>query len=219
MKKSLTLFFCVLFPLIPLAKREAEPVIAIMADGSRIDGYTKSRLINYLKPNVSDISISNEPEGEGRKYTSEEVVELIFPPIEGDSTTTIYHAVKAQKNMPNLLNKNPKTYKKPVFLRLVYDGENVKGYARPVLDYTYTPSMTTFNYTWLYYYKLADQDITKAYWIDTNDIIPSMRKTMKFYFREFPGLQKMVDDKKLNPKEFRSDPTIVLPLMDAEAGK
>lgn len=121
--------------------------------------------------------------------------------------------------MPNLLNKNPKTYKKPVFLRLIYDGAHVKGYARPVLDCTYTPSMNIFNHTWLYYYKLADQDITKAYWVDTNDIIPSIRKVMKFYFREFPGLQKMVDDKELSPKEFRSDPTIVLPLMDKEIGK
>ena len=42
---------------------------------------------------------------------------------------------------------------------------------------------------------------------------------MKFYFREFPDLQKMVDDKELSPKEFRSDPTIVLPLMDKEIGK
>ena len=66
--------------------------------------------------------------------------------------------------------------------------------------------MTSVNYTWLYYYKLADSDITKAYWFDTNDLIPGMKKVMKFYFREFPGLQKMVDNKELTPTEFRDNP-------------
>lgn len=60
MKKTLILFFCVMLPLILLAKREAEPVIAIMADGTRIQGYTKSYLINYLKPDVSNVSISKD---------------------------------------------------------------------------------------------------------------------------------------------------------------
>lgn len=221
MKKSFALLLCSLFPFMLFAKREAEPVIAIMADGSRLDGYTKTSLINYIKPDVSTISISTEPDGEARKYTSEEVVELIFPPVEGDSTSTVavYHAVKAQKYMPNAWMKNPKTYKKPVFLRLIYNGDHVKGYVRPALDSTHTPSMSINNYTWIYYYKLADEDITKSYWFATNDLIPNMRKTMKFYFREFPGLQKMVDDKELSPKDFREHPSIVLPLMEAEAAQ
>ena len=79
----------------------------------------------------------------------------------------------------------------------------------------FVPAMV--NYTWLYYYKLADQETTKAYWLDSKDIIPGMRKVMKFYFREFPGLQKMVDKKELTPHEFRANPSVVLPLMDAEA--
>ena len=217
MKKILITLLYFLATLMMFAKNEGEPVIAVMADGTRIEGFTTTRLINYLKPDVSTVSICREPGGEEQQYTSDEVVELIFQPSEEDSTEVVYHAVKAQKQMPNAWNKNPKPYKKPVFLRLIYNGDNVKGYVRPAMDSSYTPSMTSVNYTWLYYYKLADQDITKAYWFDTNDLIPSMRKVMKFYFREFPGLQKMVDNKELTPKEFRDNPSIVLPLMDAEA--
>ncbi|MBD5425535.1 MAG: hypothetical protein HDR45_04975 [Bacteroides sp.] len=215
--KRLLFLLLILLPVATYAKRQCEPVIAVKADGTRIEGFTKSRLINYLKPNVSSVSISTEPDGEETKFTSDEVVELIFPPTEEDTTVTVYHAVMAQKHMPHKWNKKPKTYDKPIFLRLIYNGDYVKGYARPAMDNTYTPSMTMVNYTWLYYYKLADQEITKAYWLDTKDIIPGMRKVMKFYFREFPGLQKMVDKKELTPHEFRANPSVVLPLMDAEA--
>lgn len=102
-------------------------------------------------------------------------------------------------------------------MRLIYNGDHVKGYVRPVRGASYSPSMTEVNFTWQYYYKVADEDITKAYWVDTNDLIPNIRKQMKFYFREFPGVQKFIDDKELDPKAFRENPTIVLPLMDADA--
>lgn len=218
MKKVSALLFISLFPFLLLAKNDkGERVIATLADGSKIEGFTTSRLINYMKPDVSKVKISNEPGGEGKEYTSEEVIELVFPPSGEDSNAIVYQSVNAQKQLPNPLNKNPKTYKKPVFMRLIYNGDHVKGYVRPVRGASYSPSMTEVNFTWQYYYKVADEDVTKAYWVDTNDLIPNIRKQMKFYFREFPGVQKLIDDKELDPKEFRENPTIVLPLMDADA--
>lgn len=37
---------------------------------------------------------------------------------------------------------------------------------------------------------------------------------MKFYFREFPDIVKMIDNDELTPEMFRENPAIVLPLMD-----
>lgn len=215
MKKFITLILCCLTPLISFGKWNGEPVTAIMADGSQLDGFTKTHLINYIKPGVSTIGISKEFKGKETKYTSREVAELIFPPAEGDSIYAIYHPVMAQKKLPNLLNKNPKTYKDPVFLRLIYNGENVKGYIRPCRDVTSTPSMTTVNNTWLYYYLVNGEEVARAYWVATRDIVPGMKKVMKFYFSEFPEMQQLINDEILTPKDFRSNPTIALPLIDA----
>lgn len=201
------------------AKRDGEPVTAIMADGTRVEGFTKTNLINPLRDPQSQIGISEEFDGEEKKYTSTEISEVIFQPNEEVTTPTIYRSVLAQKTLPTLFKKNPKPFKEPVFLRCVYDGTNVKGYARACTDSSYTPSTTRVNYTWAYYYKVEGEDVAKAYWLDTKDIVPGMRKVMKFYFREFPEIQKMIDDGTLTPEEFRKDPTIVLPLIDAALGQ
>lgn len=214
MKKLALILFCLL-PLLAFAKWDGEPVTAIMADGTRMEGFTKTSLINYIKGAQSEIGISETFKGKEKKYTSQEITELIFPPNEEVSTPAIYRSVWAQKQMPHAFNKNPKTYKKPVFLQCFYDGENVKGYKRACMDVTNTPSMSRVNYTWMYYYKVEGEDVAKSYWFATSDLIIGLRKVMKFYFREFPELQQMVDDGTLSPDDFRADPTIVLPLMDA----
>ncbi len=198
------------------AKKNPEDthVIVTFTDGSCIDGYITSNLINYMKPNVSSVSISREFGGESQKYSSQEVASIVFPCVGEDSVPVIYHSVMAQKQISNLLKKNPKPYDKPIFLRLIYDGANVKGYVMPILDVTNVPSQTIVNHTWRFFYKAADCEVAKAYWDATDGIVPSMRKVMKFYFREFPDLQKMVDRKEVTPADFRKSPAMVLPLMD-----
>lgn len=214
--KHLTLvLFCLLLPLMSFAKWDGEPVTAIMADGTRMEGFTKTSLNNHLRGPKSKIGISEEFKGKEKNYTSREITELIFPPNEKVSTPAIYRPVLAQKSLPTILNKNPKTYKEPVFLKCVYDGKNIKGYARACVDSSYTPSISRVNYTWLYYYKVEGDDVAKAYWLDSSDLIPGMRKVMKFYFREFPEIQQMIEDGTLTPKDFRNNPTIILPLIDS----
>lgn len=212
--KQLALILLCWLPLMTFAKWDGEPVTAIMADGTRMEGFTKTSLNNHLRSPKSKIGISEEFKGKEITYTSKEISELIFPPNEKASTPAIYRSVLAQKHLPTLFRKNPKTYKEPVFLRCVYEGKNVKGYARASVDGSYTPSMSRVNYTWLYYYKVEGEEVAKAYWLDTKDLVPGMRKVMKFYFREFPELQQMIDDGTLTTEDFRNDPTIVLPLID-----
>lgn len=184
------------------------------ADGTVFEGYNETRFSNHLRPYLTKVKISPEFQGEPVVYTSDEVKRVEFTTLPEDSIPVIFEAVIPQTTMPHYFNKNPEPYEKPVFLRVVYDGENVKGYAMPYTDHTMVPSMTTINYTWRYYYLVKGQSIAKAYWTDTDGIVPNMKKAMKFYFREFPELMEMVNSGEVTPKMFKKNPTIVLPLMD-----
>ena len=186
----------------------------ILFDGTEVEGYNETAFTNFMHPWVTEVTLADTYKGETKKYSSEELKAVWFTTVGSDSVPKIYESVRAQKSMPNLWNKKPKAYKKPVFLRLIYNGENVKGYIRPEADFTHARTMSVQTNTYMIYYLTKDSDVAVAYWCDSGDIIPSMRKVMKFYFREFPELVEMVENKELTPDEFRNDPTIVLPLMD-----
>lgn len=189
-------------------------VLVTKTDGTVFVGYNNTRFTNYFRPKVKTVSISAEYKGEPTKYTGEEVRRIEFTGPVGESGPVIFEAVNAQSMLGHKWNKNPKPYDTPVFLRLIYEGENIKGYVMPYLDQTLTPGMNVMNYTWRYFYLTKDSDVAVSYWNDTNDIIPAVKKVMKFYFREFPAVVEMVDKGELKPKDFRKDPAMVLPLMD-----
>lgn len=186
----------------------------ILADGTEIEGYNETAFENFMFPFVTKVKLADTFGGETRTYTSDELKAVWFTSLGEDSVPVVYHAVKAQKGLPNLWNKNPKPHKKPVFLRLVYNGENVKGYIRPVADYTHGRTMSVTKYTYMIYYLTKDSDVAVAYWCETGDIVPAMKKVMKFYLREFPELVEMVDKGEIKSREFRDNPAFVLPLMD-----
>lgn len=212
----LLVLFLTLGILFASAKKEADDyhVFVELADGNIIEGYVTTSLRNYFKPNVTKVGISKEFGGEAKKYTSEEVKSIIYPPNENDTTIVIYHSVKATKKLPNLLNKNPKPYKEPIFLRLVYEGNHVKGYAMPIFDVTHGGTMSVYDYTWRYFYKTDDNEVAVAYWDDIRGVFPALKKFMKLIFQEFPELKKMIDDGNLKPSEFRENCLIVLPIID-----
>lgn len=194
--------------------KEQYHIKGVLVDGTEIDGYNETALQNFMRPWVTEVCLSDSV-GKGKNcYNSDELKVVWFTQLGADSIPMVYHAVKAQKRLPHLLNKNPKPYKKPVFLRLIYDGENVKGYIRPWLNQTLGNTMNVYNQTYMFYYLTKDSDIAVAYWDGTNDVTPSMRKVMKFFLREFPALVEMIDKGELTPEMFRSNPAIVLPLID-----
>ncbi len=218
--KSMSLILTVLAVLttIPAFAKDDNPedyhIRGILADGTEIEGYNETVFTNFMRPWVTEVKLADTYKGETKTYSSEELKAVWFTAVGKDSVPHIYESVKAQKSMPNLLNKKPKPYKKPVFLRLIYNGENVKGYVRPVADYTHGRTMSVSTYTYMIYYLTKDSDVAVAFWCETGDIVPAMRKVMKFYLREFPELVEMVENKELTPNEFRDNPAIVLPLMN-----
>lgn len=193
---------------------ESYHIKVIRTDGTSFEGYNNTLLSDYLRPKVTEISVSTQFGGEPVQYTGNDVRRVIFTATQSDTVPKIFDAVKAQSKLPNLFSKNPKPYKQPVFLRLVYDGENVRGYAMPYTDHTMVPGRTTILYTWRYFYLTKDSDVAKAYWDDTDGVVPGMKKVMKFYFREFPEIVKMVDNGELTPEMFQKNPAMILPLMD-----
>ena len=204
MRKLLAIIFMLIIGYTAFAddNPEAYKVKVTKADGTVFEGYNDTKFEQYLKPKVTSVSISSEFKGPAVKYSSDEVKRVEFIALTMDSIPMIFEAVKAQTKLPNLFSKNPKPYKEPVFLRLIYDGENVKGYAMPYTDHTFThkPNIMTVHYTWRYFYLTKDSDVAKTYWDDTDGIVPNMKKVMKFYFREFPDIVKMIDNDELTPQ-------------------
>lgn len=121
---------------------------------------------------------------------------IVYTSTLNDSLPLIYESVKAQNSIPNLFSKDPKPFKKPVFLQLIYEGKNVKGYKTLTTDYTVNNNSTKVNYVWRYYYLKKGDEIAKAYWLGIKGIFLVMKKAMKLYFKEFPKLVEMVDKKR-----------------------
>lgn len=189
-------------------------VTCTLTDGTVIEGYISIPLTKIITSQLYELDISDTYKGKARTYTSEEVKRIVYTSTLNDSLPLIYESVKAQRNIPNQLNKDPKPYNKPVFLQLIYEGKNIKGYKTLTTDYTVNMSGTNVNYIFKYYYLKKGDEIAKSYWLGRKGLVLIMKKDIKLYFREFPKLVEMVDKKEIKGKQFRKNPTMVLPLMD-----
>lgn len=182
-------------------------------DGTVFYGYNETRFSSYFVPYRAKVQISPEFKGEPVSYTGYEVKRVEFTAAMDSDEPVIFEAVIPQTTMP-YINRKPEPYKEPVFLRLVYEGENIKGYAMPYTDNTMTAYHDITTYTWRYFYLPKDSDMAKTYYTDIRGVILGIKGNMKFYFREFPELVKMVESGELTPKMFRENPAMVLPIMD-----
>lgn len=171
-------------------------ITCTLTDGTVIEGYTSIPLTKVITSQLNEIDISDTYKGKARKYTSEEVKRIVYTSTLNDSLPLIYESVKAQNSIPNLFSKDPKPFKKPVFLQLIYEGKNVKGYKTLTTDYTVNNNSTKVNYVWRYYYLKKGDEIAKAYWLGIGGINVGMKAAMKLYFREFPKLVEMVEKKR-----------------------
>lgn len=127
-------------------------VTCTLTDGTVIEGYISIPLTKIITSQLYELDISDTYKGKARTYTSEEVKRIVYTSTLNDSLPLIYESVKAQRNIPNQLNKDPKPYNKPVFLQLIYEGKNIKGYKTLTTDYTVNMSGTNVNYIFKYYY-------------------------------------------------------------------
>lgn len=195
-------------------KSEAYRVRVTKVDGTTMEGYSQTNFNNTMLPEVKKFTFSSEFKGQTTTYTSEEVKRVEFVNLELDSIPLVYESVQALSTVRSPLSKNPKPFKKPIFMRLFYNGKNVKGYAMPFADNTYTPSITVSRDTWKYYFLTKDATYAICYWLDVKGIQVGMKKTLKMAFKEFPEVVKKIDKDEVSLKAFKKDPTMILPLLD-----
>lgn len=187
-------------------------VIVYKADGTHFEGYITTALQNYLLPRQSKVGISKTYGGEKQTYTSDEVKAIVFPPSEKDSTTVVYEAVTAMAKKSPFSKLKPS--EKPVFMRLVYSGKKIKGYTAPYLDYTPGKTIDVLTYTETFYYYIIADGVAVPYWTEIGGVVPGAKKAIKHFLKAFPKVCEMIDKGEITPKEFRSNPGIVLPYMD-----
>lgn len=219
MKKHLILILLCMLGLSAVhAKKDSADykVIVYKTDGTQFEGFITTALRNYFRPRQSKVDISKTFGGEEQTYTSDEVKKIVYPPNEKDTSTVVYEAVTAMAQKSPLSKLKPS--EKPIFMRLVYNGKNVKGYTAPHLDYTPGKTMNVTTYTETFYYYIVADGVAVPYWTEIGGVVPNAKKAIKHFLKAFPAVCEMIDKGDIKPKEFRSNPGIVLPYMDVEKG-
>lgn len=217
MNKILSLVFFLFMAISVYAVHNPEEyrVKVIKSDGTVVYGYSKTDFLNATFPKVKKFNFSTKYDGEETTFTSDEVKRVEFVNLAIDEIPLVFESVQALSKVPVTSGQKPKPYKTRIFLRLFYDGENVKGYTQPYSDITNTPSASLSSQGWYYYYMIKGTDMAKAYWFDMQGIIFDIKRRLKVCLKnDFPEVTKMLDGKEISTKKFRKNPTMLLPLMD-----
>lgn len=194
---------------LPLFANGEYKVSAIRNDGTSIEGYTKY----FPYENCSAIEIKDEA-GENIKCNSEEFVELVYAPFGEQTHPIVYKSVIAQKTMPNLFSKDPKPYKKPIFLRQIYSGNNVDGYVMMITGRTNTASssVTTTNIPMFFYY--VHNDVKARMYLLAEPQV-GLGALLKLCFKKYPQMVEKFETKEIKADDVYNDPLMIFPIFDS----
>lgn len=162
----------------------------------------------FIYDNYHKIYLKDIPKGEKETYEASEVKNVrLFDAKE--NVWNVYVPLKAQKTLPNIWVKNPKPHKNPIFLHPMYEGKNVSAYIHFISTQTNTQNHRISGYGWVYYFKLKNEDVAKAYWM-TNAI--GLKAELKLVFRQYPQMEDIIEN--LDSKEFYQDPVAIIRKFD-----
>lgn len=116
MRKTLFMLLACLFCAFAQAQTKVE---VRLTDGKVVKGTTRTL---FSVDDANSIKVK-DAKGEKKTYKSTEVKNLRVYDAKSQKWYT-FEALKAQKALPNVWNKNPKPYSDPVFLQVVYEGKN-----------------------------------------------------------------------------------------------
>ena len=188
---------------------DAYKVVLNLKDGRVIEGYIRTSLMD----GKDRVGISAIPNGSYDTWTTSEIISLVYPPTETDTTTVIYVPSRATKRAPTVFGTGPE-YRNPVLMRLIYEGKNVDGYVIPCLEQNITPSVNYISNTYRYYYKVKGEDVAKAYWFDASGVTTGVKAALKLCFKEFPGMVELIEDNQIPRDEFLKNPEIMVFILD-----
>lgn len=208
MRRLLNLLFLLAISL-PLFAKDEYKVIATSSDGTSFEGYAKY----FPYENCSAIEIRTES-GKYKKYNSYEIVALVYSPFGERSQPIVYKSVIAQKSMPSLFSKDPKPYKKPIFLQQIYSGNKVDGYVMMITGRTNTPSMSqTISNIPLYYYKVHNDEKARMYLLSEPQV--GLGALLKLCFKKYPAMVEKFDSKEIKADDVYKNPLMIFPIFDS----
>lgn len=189
----------------------AQKVELTLTDGRVVTGSTKTP---FLFGSVNKISVKNEVSGEKREYESVDIKSgRYYFPKEDEWCTFV--SVNAQSQPANNWNKNPKPFKKPVFMISLYEGEKIGVYKHFVetsnrVFGTSGGSMQINGAGCIYYYLIKGEDIAKAYAMS-----PAIggRKWLRFVFKQYPGMKEIIESYDMDM--FYKDPIDIIKKLES----
>lgn len=208
MRRLLNLLFLLAISLHLSAKNEYE-VTATRNDGTSFVGYTKY----FPYEDCTAIEIRTES-GETKKYNSDEIVTLVYYPYGEEYQPIVYKSVIAQKSRPSVFSKDPKPYKKPIFLRQIYSGNNVDGYVMMITGRTNTRSMsqTTYNIP-VYHYKVHNDEKARIYLL--GEPVVGLGAFLKLCFKKYPKMVENFESKEIKADDVYNNPLMIFPIFDS----
>ena len=203
MKKVIFMFLALLI----CGMAQAQDNVEIMLNnGKSVKGVTKTL---FMVDNGDVVVVKDSKSGEKSEYKSTDIKSLKY--YDSDSKKWIdFVPMMAQRTIPNVWNKNPKPYKSPVFLTPLYEGKKVSAYIHYISTATNTKTVHLQGTTYMFYFKVHDEDVAKAYWMG-NSIGAKM--LLKIVFKPYPIMKETVSN--LNTKEFDKDPVSLIRTFDS----
>ena len=174
-------------------------------DGNVIKGVAYE---GFIMDNYHKIWMKDVPKGEKETYESSEVKSVRLYNAK-DNVWVVYVPMKAQRMLPSIWVKNPKPYKNPVFLHLLYEGKHVSAYEHCISTQNTTKNHQITSTNWVYYFKVHDEDVAKTYWMGYS---MGLKTELKLVFKKYPQMKDIIKD--LDSKEFYKDPIEIIRKFD-----
>lgn len=174
-------------------------------DGNVIKGVAYE---GFIMDNYHKIWMKDVPKGEKETYESSEVKSVRLYNAK-DNVWVVYVPMKAQRMLPSIWVKNPKPYKNPVFLHLLYEGKHVSAYEHCISTQNTTKNHQITSTNWVYYFKVHDEDVAKTYWMGYS---MGLKAELKLVFKKYPQMKDIIKD--LDSKEFYKDPIEIIRKFD-----
>ena len=200
------IFFMFLALLLCVMVQAQDNVEITLNNGNVVKGVTKT----LFMLDDGDVVVTKDSNSKEKKeYKSTEIKSIKY--YDSKSKKWIkFVPLMAQKSLPSVWNKNPKPYKTPIFLKPVYEGENVSAYIHYISTITNTKTLHLEGTNYVFYFKVKNEDVAKGYCMGSSI---GAKMLLKIVFKPYPVMKETVSN--LDTKEFYKDPISLIRTFDS----
>ena len=203
MKKLLFAFLALFVGVIAQAQEKVE---ITLNDGNVVKGVTKTL---FMYDDADAITVTPSGSEDKKEYKSTEIKKVRY--YDSDAKEWVeFVPLMAQRMLPSVFNKNPKTYKTPVFLTPLYEGKNVSAYIHYISTVTNTKKIVGLKGSnYIFYFKVHKEDVAKTYWMGAS---VGAKMLLKIVFKSYPEMKETLSN--LDTKGFDKDPVSLIKTFD-----